>query len=90
MQDSQDRMMAENDVLVDTINECRSDAHEIESSAKDFSSLTDIYWVCFHLLFFLFYHFVQFSELCLVPLRKRSDIVFSLAACHFMVVLIAC
>ncbi|KMT06246.1 hypothetical protein BVRB_7g161720 [Beta vulgaris subsp. vulgaris] len=44
VQDSQDRMMAENDVLVDTINECRSDAHEIESSAKDFSSLTDIYW----------------------------------------------
>ncbi|KAL2933236.1 TSL-kinase interacting protein 1 [Bienertia sinuspersici] len=44
VQDSVETPMAEKNVLEDPMDECPSETHETESSAKDFSSLTDIYW----------------------------------------------
>lgn len=41
--------MAEENIPEDPMDECPSETHKTGSSAKDFSCLTDIYWVCFHL-----------------------------------------
>lgn len=40
----QEEAMAEDNFLEDPMDECPSETHETESCAKDFSSLTDIYW----------------------------------------------
>ncbi len=37
----------ENPAEGDPVDESESDPHILDNSAKDFSTLADIYWVCF-------------------------------------------
>uniref|UniRef100_A0A803NDE4 TSL-kinase interacting protein 1 n=1 Tax=Chenopodium quinoa TaxID=63459 RepID=A0A803NDE4_CHEQI len=41
----QDEAMVKGNVSEDPMDECASETHETGNSAKDFSSLTDIYWI---------------------------------------------